>query len=119
MYINTNWNIITGAPCSGKTKVIEHLSFLGYKTYPEVARILVDNYYSKGYNINTLREEKSVFEKLILDEKLGLEKRTNPFDECFFDRGIIDSQAFICLYGVNNLDVNKWVNFKYKNCIFT
>ena len=33
----------------------------------------------------------------------------------FFDRSIVDSQVFTCLYNVNNLSIKDWVGYKYKN----
>ena len=34
----TNWHVITGAPCSGKTGVIRELGQLGHLVVHEVAR---------------------------------------------------------------------------------
>jgi len=34
--VHTNWFVITGAPSSGKTKVIEHLAQRGYRVQHEV-----------------------------------------------------------------------------------
>ena len=34
--VQTNWHVITGAPCSGKTTLIDQLADKGFHTVPEV-----------------------------------------------------------------------------------
>ena len=36
--VQTNWHVITGASCSGKTTLIDQLADKGFQTVPEVAR---------------------------------------------------------------------------------
>jgi predicted ATPase len=38
----TNWYVITGAPCSGKTSVIRELEKRGYRVVHEVARAYIE-----------------------------------------------------------------------------
>ena len=40
--IITNWCVITGGPCTGKTTVVELLAQRGYKTTIEHARHYID-----------------------------------------------------------------------------
>lgn len=61
--IKTKWYVLTGWLYSGKTKTIEHLSYLGFKTISEVARILIDNVASKGICVNKLRKNEYNFQK--------------------------------------------------------
>ncbi|MFC0878862.1 AAA family ATPase [Saccharicrinis sp. FJH2] len=114
----TNWIVITGPPCSGKSKVLERLSFLGYKVYPEVSRILIDNHTSNNINIEEYLKNKKDFEQDILSLKLQLEKRTNKNDIYFFDRGMIDSFAFIKFYNVELDDFDNYLNYRYKKVFF-
>jgi predicted ATPase len=116
--LNTNWFVITGASCSGKTKVIERLSFLGYKTFPEISRLVIDNELSKGKNINDIINNQKNFEETILKNKFELESRVNVQEKCFFDRSVIDSIAFIKLRNVKDLNVDLFVTKKYKNIFF-
>ena len=63
----TNWCVITGAPCSGKTAVIYELKQGGYKVIHEVARAYIDEMLDDGqpldqikadvYHLNSLIEE--------------------------------------------------------------
>ncbi len=95
--INTNWYIITGGPSSGKTKVIEYLSFLNYAIIPEAARILVDTEASKGKTIEEIRGDESGFQKKTLEMKIEIENRIPSKQITFFDRGIPDSIAYYCI----------------------
>ena len=36
--IQTNWHVITGAVCSGKTTLIDLLADKGFQTVPEIGR---------------------------------------------------------------------------------
>jgi predicted ATPase len=99
--LETNWYVITGAPSSGKTKLIEYLSFLGYRTVPEVARLLIDIEMSKGKRIEEIRGNEYEFQMRILKMKIDVENRT-PIDQLtFFDRGIPDSIAY---FKISNMD---------------
>jgi len=44
----TNWHIITGAPCSGKTTVINEIERRGIRVIHEVARAYIDRQLGKG-----------------------------------------------------------------------
>ena len=39
---NTQWYVITGPPCSGKTTLIDKLEALGYPVVHEVARWVIE-----------------------------------------------------------------------------
>jgi len=94
MAIQTNWYVITGGPCSGKTKTKEYLAFLGYHTVPETARILIDNEMSKGRTMEEIRANDGEFQRAIFQMKIDVENKI-PVDKIiFFDRGIPDSIPF-------------------------
>jgi predicted ATPase len=99
--IKTNWNIITGSPSSGKSSVLEYISMKGVKVFPEVARVIMKNYESKGNELSKLTNDKEKFEKLILKSKQQLEKNTQLDKTVFFDRSLIDSYAFAHHYKIN------------------
>ena len=40
--IQTRWHVITGAPCSGKTTLIDLVARKGFQTIPEVGREYVE-----------------------------------------------------------------------------
>jgi len=107
MNIKTNWRVVTGGPSSGKTKVIEYLAFLGYRIFPEAARLLLDIEQSKGKTIKELRKNEIEFQKKVLQMKIEAERRLPPKQIIFFDRGIPDSIAYYRLYRENPAPVIK------------
>jgi predicted ATPase len=99
--LETNWYVITGAPSSGKTKLIEYLSFLGYRTVPEAARILIDIEMSKGRKIEEIRGNDYEFQMRILEMKIEVENKIPIEQLTFFDRAIPDSIAY---FKISNMD---------------
>ncbi|MEN8907676.1 MAG: ATP-binding protein, partial [Clostridiales bacterium] len=114
----TNWYVITGAPSSGKTKLIEHLSFLNYNTIPEAARIYIDQKLSEGNTIKNLREDEGKFQKKVLQMKIDVEKKVNPDVLTFFDRGILDSIAYYSILGLDLKSVISANKMIYKGIFF-
>lgn len=107
--INTNWIIITGEPRSGKSTLIERIAFEGYRICPEVSRIIIDSYKCRNEKLDCCTEH---FEKMVMKEKIAAEKRFNPREYVFWDRGLVDSIAFSRLYrrGIEHIIRN---NLKY------
>ncbi len=101
MIIQTNWCVITGGPASGKTKIIEYLTFLGYPVIQELARILIAVEKSKGKTTEEIRSDEAEFQKKLLKMKTELEDRILPNQLTFFDRGIPDSIAYYKLCKVD------------------
>jgi predicted ATPase len=54
--VQTNWHVITGAPCSGKSTLIGQLSDRGFHTVPEAGRRDVEREMAKGYTVNEIRD---------------------------------------------------------------
>lgn len=93
--------MITGGPCSGKSKTIERLAFLGYSIVPEAARILVDNEMSKMKTreqreqiVKQLRSDEAGFQDIVLKMKIDVEEKIPENRLTFFERGIPDSIAY-------------------------
>ena len=74
--IKTNWNVITGGPCTGKTTVVDLLAKRGYKTTIEHARHYIDT------------------QKEVLDMQIEQEAALNPDDIVFLDRALPDTLAY-------------------------
>jgi predicted ATPase len=92
--IPTNWYVITGGPCSGKTNVINHLAFLGYSIIPSPSRFLIDLERSKGFSTKNIRKSEANFQKRVLRIKVKLENRIPVTHLAFFERGMPDSIAY-------------------------
>lgn len=89
-----NWYVITGAPCSGKTTVINKLKERGYNVLHEIPRMIIDEELALGKTIEQIRTHGLLFQKKILRRRLAIEKRLSEKKIIFFDRAIPDSMAY-------------------------
>lgn len=97
--IQTSWHVITGAPCSGKTTLIDLLATRGYKTVHEVGRAYIEREIAAGRTLEEIRGNDfalaPVFAKIQLDNEGKL-----PRDEILFlDRAFPDCLSFFRLVG--------------------
>lgn len=91
--------IITGPPGSGKTKLIEELQRRGYTCIEESARRFIKEELAKGGNRLPWKDV-AAFDKAILHDRISKYNETiTPIS--FFDRGIIDSIAYLELAGID------------------
>ena len=75
----TNWHVITGAPCSGKTAVIRELEQLGYPVVHEVARAYIDERLQNGETIARIKTDILSFERHILYNNIAIERNLETF----------------------------------------
>jgi predicted ATPase len=97
----TNWCVITGAPCSGKTSVIKELEGRGYRVVHESARAYIDQQLAAGRQLDQIKADERAFENHILNAKLVIESTLRPNETIFFDRGLPDSIAYFKLAGLD------------------
>jgi predicted ATPase len=97
----TRWNVITGAPCSGKTSVIIELAQRGYRVVPEAARAHIDAELKKGRRLSEIKADPSRFEGHIFRTKLRIEARLPAGVALFLDRALPDSIAYYILEGLD------------------
>ena len=97
----TRWSVITGAPCSGKTAVIQMLEKRGYAVVHEVARAYIDRQLTEGRTLSAIKADVGAFERHILMEKLRIESQLSPDEVIFLDRAVPDSIAYYKLNGLN------------------
>lgn len=111
----TNWIVITGAPCSGKTSVICALEKKGYSVVHEVARALIDKALQQGLSLAEIKSDESAFEYRILEEKEKIEAGLSPTALIFLDRAIPDSLAYFIHAGLDpDLPLKKSRLYHYK-----
>ncbi len=96
----TNWYVITGAPCSGKTAVISALEQRGYPVVHEVARAYIDKELKNGKSIAKIKSDVLLFERHILYKKIEIEKSLSKDATVFLDRGVPDSIGYYILEGL-------------------
>ena len=111
----TNWYVITGAPCSGKTAVISGLEQKGYQVVHEVARAYIDEQLQKGQSISQIKADILSFESNILYKKIEIEQSLTENTIIFLDRAVPDSIAYYMLEGLNPDDpIHKSKLTRYK-----
>ena len=115
----TNWCVITGAPCSGKTSVVKELERRGYQVVHESARAYIDQQLAAGKRLDQIKADKRTFENHILNAKVVIESTLPPKETIFFDRGLPDSIAYFKLAGldVDNL-LEKSKRRRYRRIFF-
>ena len=97
----TQWHVITGAPCSGKTSVIKEIEQRGTRVIHEVARSYIDEQLGKGLRLDQIKADVLQFERHILHTKIKIEGRLAESETVFFDRGVPDSIAYFKLEGLD------------------
>ena len=115
----TNWYVITGAPCSGKTTVIRELEQLGYPVVHEVARAYIDERLQNGETIAQIKADVLSFERHILYKKIAIEQSLLKEDTVFLDRAVPDSIGYYILEGLDPDDpIQKSRLWRYKKIFF-
>lgn len=111
----TNWYVITGAPCSGKTSVINALEQQGFRVVHEVARAYIDEELLKGKSLEQIKTDPYQFENHIFLSKLKIEASLPQNDIVFLDRAVPDSIAYFQLEGLDPdqpIEKSKLVRYK-------
>jgi predicted ATPase len=97
----TRWHVITGAPCSGKTAVIEALARQGHRVASESARAYIDGLLAQGLTLAQIKADPLCFERSILLEKVRIEAALPRDQLIFMDRAIPDSVAYYRFEGLD------------------
>lgn len=99
--VQTGWCVLTGAPCSGKTTVINELARRGYGVVHEAARAHIEAKLAEGLSLKQIRRDESAFEHIILEKNAAIEERLDKDKTIFFDRAVPDSIAYFRLTGLD------------------
>jgi predicted ATPase len=111
----TNWYVITGAPCSGKTSVVSALEKRGFRVVHEVARAHIDEELGKGRTLAQIKADAYQFENHIFLTKLKIEASLPRNEIVFLDRAVPDSIAYFQLEGLDpGQPVEKSKRVRYK-----
>ncbi len=99
---NTKWIVITGAPSSGKTSVINDLRARGYAIEPEVARKYIEACLAQGLSMMDIRKDHGhMLQSQILRLKQERESALDPAACVFMDRGLPDSVTYFRIAGMD------------------
>lgn len=98
--IITQWNVITGGPCTGKTTVVNILAQRGYKTTIEYARHYIDMQKIQGRTVEEIRRNKKEFQLGVLNMQIAEENSLDPNETAFLDRALPDAMAYYQFLGL-------------------
>ena len=96
--IQTNWCVITGAPSSGKTTLINQLAQQGFLIAPEIARDYIEKFLANNHSLEDIQQNTRNLQGGILDIALEREKHLKADQLMFFDRGTADSIGYFNYY---------------------
>ena len=99
--VQTNWHVITGAPCCGKTTMIGQLADKGFQTVAETARQYFEDELAKGRTLEEIRADDVALQRQLMEVQLRLERELRANDVLFLDRGLSDSLAFYRVFGMD------------------
>jgi predicted ATPase len=99
--VQTNWHVITGAPCCGKTTLIDQLARQGFQTVPEGARLYIEREMARGRTIHPIRENAAALQHRIKEMQLEIEGGLRPVDVAFLDGAVPASLAWYRVFGLN------------------
>jgi len=115
----TKWQVITGAPCSGKTAVIQELERLGCPVVHEVARKYIDKGLKNGETIAEIKADILSFERRILYKKIEIERLLPKDKTIYLDRAIPDSIGYYIHEGLDPSDpIQKSRFWRYEHIFF-
>lgn len=89
-----NWCVITGGPSSGKSTVIRLLKDMGFETTIELARHYIDLQRMNGRSTDEIRANQRQFQHKVLNMQINVEKKLDPKELVFLDRGLPDELAY-------------------------
>jgi len=99
--VQTNWHVITGTVCSGKTTLIDQLAAQGFQTVPEPGRQYFEREMAKGRTFDEIRENPIALTHELISITLEIEHGLPANDILFLDRAFPDALAFCRVYGLN------------------
>jgi predicted ATPase len=98
--VQTNWHVITGAICCGKTTLIDLLADQGYQTVAEVPRQYIEREVAKGRTLDEIFASEAD-ERAIKDWQRRVEHGLRASDVIFLDRALPDFLYFWQLHGLD------------------
>jgi predicted ATPase len=98
--VQTNWHVITGAVCCGKTTLIDLLAEEGFQTVAEIPRQYIEAEVARGRTLDEIFGSEAD-ERAITDMQRRTEHGLRATDVTFLDRALPDFLWFWRLCGMN------------------
>lgn len=98
--VQTNWHVITGAICCGKTTLINMLADKGFRSLPETSRPYIEAEVAKGRELEELFAS-TADERAITEMQRRAEHGLQADEVTFLDRALPDYLWFWRLLGMN------------------
>ena len=92
--------IVTGAPGTGKTTLINRLSENGYSGLPEIPRILIKEGIAEKMGISPFKDLQGFFELVFSEMQKQYQSVLQSNKTYFFDRGIPDVLGYAYRYNI-------------------
>jgi predicted ATPase len=98
--VQTNWHVITGAICCGKTTLIDLLADRGFQTLPETSRQYIEGEVAKGRTLEEIFAS-DADERALTNWQRRAEHGLRATDVVFLDRALPDYLWFWRLQGLD------------------
>lgn len=99
--ICTDWFVVTGAPCSGKTTLLESLAYRGLQITEEAARTFIDQKLSEGETLDTIWSNGADTVDPIHSMRLTTELGLRHDHVILLDKAIPDTIPYARMFGVD------------------
>ena len=99
--VQTNWHVITGAPCCGKTTLIGQLAGKGFRTVPESARLYIERQMAGGRTSHPILEDGAALQRGIVEMQLRVEGGLRAKEVALLDGAVPSSLAWFRAYGLD------------------
>lgn len=97
----TNWHVITGGPCSGKSTLVNLLAERGFSTVMESARLYIQKEMSNGHTDHGIRTDPAALQRAIHRLQLGVEAGLRIEDTLFLDSAVPGCLAWFRAFGLD------------------
>lgn len=110
--VYTQWIVLSGTTSSGKSTISLFFKRLGYPVVPDLTRVYIDTLLSKGFTIEQIRSDKSMFFNKVHKLRLWVEDTLAKYIDTpiVFDRAVPETIAYA---RVDNFDESSfWETIK-------
>jgi len=100
--VQTNWHVLTGAACAGKTTLIDMLADRGCQTVPEAGRRFIEAEVASGRALEDIFENGDALAPVVADAQRRTEHGLRAADVVFLDRALPDCLFFYRNFGLDS-----------------